>query len=233
MLRSIVFAIAFLTASPPVEFARNPQQKPNSRSSILDVQMKSETVRLRLLDAFSGKVIANSDVDLSSENTIRCIRAPCPSNANKSRVRSDANGYVVIRTDILNVSTHISAPGYRKETDLIGGAEEDSHGFWFVGLIPNHTSDGLGPRLDCLKLIDAQSNKPLANRRVYLSFDKSVALKAKTNSLGYVFFPVDKSKAVGSVVVNGYRRTEFDRKAVAYNYYHYETDNYRIKLEKP
>jgi len=232
MRQSIVFAIAFLAASTQFEFARNPQQSPNSRTSILDEQMKSETVRIRLLDAFLGKVIANSAVDLSSVNTVFCRQAPCPSNANQSRLKSDANGFVIIPTDILNVSTHISAPGYRKQTDLIGGAQEDI-GFWVVGLIPNQTSDGSGPQLDCLKLIDARSNRPLANRRVYLSFDGSVALKGKTNSLGYVFFPVDKSKGVGSVVVNGYRRTEFDRKAVAYNYYHYETDNYRIKLEKP
>ena len=233
MLRSNVFAIALLAAvSLPAGFgfARSSQQPSDSRSSIL--QAKSETVRVRLLDAFSGKIISNSDVGLSSENTIDCRHAPCPSNANQSRLRSDANGYVLIPANILNVSTHISAPGYQRETDLIGGAEENIHGVWVVELIPNHTSDRSGPHLDSLKLIDAQSNKPLINRSVHFSFANGEGFKGKTNSLGYIFFPIDKTKIEGSVAVSGYRRKEFDRSAVMVNYYHWKTDNYRLKLER-
>jgi len=223
----ITFIVSVLQ---PTWRAPNAQEMPNPESSIL--QVKSETVRVKLLDTFSGKIISNSDVELSSENTIVCFRAPCPTNANQSRVRSDTNGYVVVPTNVLNASTHISTPAYWGEKDLIGGSEEDIDGAWVVELIPNHTFDGSGPRLDCLKLIDAQSNKPLINKPVHVSFDEGQSFKGKTNSLGYIFFPIDKTKGEVWVAVTGYRKEEIDRRAVVFNYYNRETDNYRIKLER-
>jgi hypothetical protein len=52
---------------------------PDSRSGILEV--KGETVRVRLLDAFSGESISDSDVEVHSDNGVRCIQAPCPTDA--------------------------------------------------------------------------------------------------------------------------------------------------------
>jgi hypothetical protein len=220
MLRSIVFMITFLVAIPQLAvFARNPQQKPNSQSSILEVN--SETVRVKLLNASSGKIISNSDVEVSSDNTIRCIRAPCPSNAKQWSGRSDAKGYVVIPTNILNISTHISTPAHRGGGNLISGSKKDMSGAWVVKLIPNRTLDPW-PYSYRLKLVDAESNRPLVKTQVRVSFDENESFERKTNSLGYIAFPIEKVGMSGWVVVTGYRRTKIEWGRV----------NYKMKLEK-
>ena len=218
MLQLIVFTIMFLVAVPQqAGFARNPQQTPDSQSSIL--QVKSETVRVKLLDEFSGEVIPNSDVKVSSDNGIRCFRAPCPTNGKQWSGRSDTNGYVVIPTNILQWNTDISTPAHRGGKDLIKGSEQDLDGAWVVELIPNHTFDSW-PSSYRLKLVDAENNRPLINTHVDISFAEGESLEGKTNSLGYVFFPV--ARMDGWVVVAGYKRTEINWGWV----------NYELKLKR-
>jgi hypothetical protein len=183
--------------------------------------VKSETVRVKLLDEFSGEAILNSDVKVSSDNGIVCRRAPCPTNGKQWGGRSDAKGYVVIPTNILQQNTDISTPAHRGGKDLIGDSEQDRDGTWVVELIPNRTFDSW-PSSYRLKLIDAESNKPLINTRVKVSLAEGKNFEGKTNSLGYIFFPVEKAGGDGWVVVAGYKRTEIDWGWV----------NYRLKLEK-
>ena len=85
---------------------------PDSRSGILEV--KGETVRVRLLDAFSGESISDSDVEVHSDSGVRCIQAPCPTNAKQWQGKSDANGYVAIPTSVVQRSTTISTPAYKQ-----------------------------------------------------------------------------------------------------------------------
>lgn len=223
MLRSLAFTITFLVAMPQLAGnARNPQQTQDDQSSIL--QVKGETVRVKLLDAYSGGIISNSDVEVYSDNGVRCFRAPCPTNGKQWRGRSGADGYVVIPTDILQQSTSISTPAYRGGKDLIGGSELDMDGAWVVELIPNHTFDSSGLHLQHRKLVDAESNRPLINTQVRISFGAGENHEGKTNSLGYIFFPhnkVDLEKG-DWVVVSGYRRMKIN----------YGWVNYRMKLDK-
>ena len=221
MLRSIVFVITLLVAIPQcLSCSRNPQQTPDSPSSIL--QAKGETVRVKLLDEFSGEVISNSDVEVSSDNGRRCIRAPCDTNNKEWRGRSDANGYVVIPTEFLQQTTDISTPSHRGGKDLISGSERAMDGAWVVELIPNRTRDSW-PSSYRLKLVDAETNEPLINTHVGVSLAQGESLEGKTNSLGYIFFHVEKAVGKdGWVVVSGYRRTKIEWGWV----------NYKVKLEK-
>lgn len=198
---------------------RNHQHTPTSQSSIL--QVESDTVRVKLLDEFSGEVISNSDVEVSSDNGIRCIQPPCDTNPKQWRGRSDANGYVVVPTGILQQITSISTPSHRGGKDLVGGSEQDMNGAWVVELIPNHTYD-FWPSSYRLKLIDAESSKPLINTQVDVSLAEGESFEGKTNSLGYIFFPVKKTGVDSWVVVTGYRRAKIDWGWV----------NYKMKLEK-
>jgi hypothetical protein len=219
MLRFIVFTIMFLVAGLPYAgLARNPQQTPDSQSSIL--QVKGETVRVKLLDEFSGEVISNSDVKVYSDNGIRCIRAPCPTNGKEWRGRSDDNGYVLIPTNILQRSTDISTPSHRGGKDLIGGSEQDMDGAWVVELLPNLTLDSW-PNSYRLKLVDAKSNRPLINTQARILRASGVSFVGKTNSLGYIFFPNYRMDE-DWVVVSGYKRTKINWGWV----------NYKMKLER-
>jgi hypothetical protein len=222
MFRSIVVTITFLVVIPQhAGSARTPQQTPDSQSSIL--QVKSETVRVKLLDALSGEVISNSDVKVSSDNGIRCIKAPCPTDGSQWNGRSDANGYVIIPTNIFRQNTDISTPAYRGGKDLIGGSEQDIDGGWVIELIPNRTFDSSGPYLYRLKLVDAESNRPLINTQVAVSFNEGESFEGKTNLLGYIFFPLREMKGWDEwVVVTGYKRTKINWGWV----------NYKMKLER-
>jgi len=183
--------------------------------------VNSETVRVKLLDAFSGKIISNSDVEVSSDNGIVCRHAPCPTNDKHWIGRSDANGYVVIPTNILQWKTYVSTPAHRGGKDLISGSKKDINGAWVVKLIPNRTLD-YRPYSYRLKLVDAESNRPLINTPARVTFDENESFEGKTNSLGYLFFPVEKVGMSGWVVVTWYRRTKINWGGV----------NYKMKLEK-
>jgi hypothetical protein len=94
-------------------------------------------------------------------------------------------------------------------------------GSWVVGLIPNHTL-GAWPSSYRLKLVDAESNRPLINTQAGVSLAEAERFEGKTNSLGYIFSPVGKAGINGWVVVAGYKRTAINWGWV----------NYEIKLEK-
>ena len=47
-------------------------------------------MHVRLLDAATAKPIANTDVELWSDNGIRCIKAPCPTDGKQWKGTSDA-----------------------------------------------------------------------------------------------------------------------------------------------
>ena len=219
MLRSIAVAITLLTAaSQQAGFARSSQQQKDSQASIL--QVKSETVRVKLLDEFSCEVVPNSDVKVRSDNGIRCITAPCPTNNKEWIGRSDDDGYVAIPTSVLQHSTYITTPAHRGGKDLIRGSEKDADGAWFVELIPNRTMDHW-PSSYRLKVVDAENSRPLIDAEVNISNARGESFTGKTNSLGYVFFPA-RAGIDSWVEVAGYKRT-----AIQWGWV-----NYRLKLER-
>ncbi len=108
------------------------------RHSIL--QAGGGSVRVRLLDERS-KPLANAPVEVWSDNGIRCIRAPCPTNGRKWQGRTDAAGFVVVPRSELQASTTITAPGYAG--DLIQGAQQGPDGTWKLRL---RASRGAAPQ---------------------------------------------------------------------------------------
>jgi hypothetical protein len=196
---------------------------PAAQTGILTV--KGETVKVKLLDAFSGEVISNSDVEVHSDNGIRCIRAPCPTNAKQWQGKSDANGYVIISTNVLQPVTRIWTPAHKQGKDLVRDSEKDTDGAWVVELYPNHVSDSAGLGVRPIKLVDAQSDKPLSDTVVHIAFGETDSFEGTTNSLGYVFIPFEKALPALEntwVRVPGCRRAKID----------FGWMNYRTKLER-
>jgi hypothetical protein len=196
---------------------------PDSRSDILEV--KGETVRVRLLDAFSAEVISDSDVEVHSDNNVRCVRAPCPTNDKQWKGKADANGYIIIPTGILQQVTTITTPSHKDGKDLVRDSEKGADGAWVVELYSNHVSDSSELGMRPFKLIDARSNRPLADILVRIAFGETESFEGKTNSLGYIFLPFEKALPALEntwVTVPGYRRAKIDFGGV----------NYRTKLER-
>jgi hypothetical protein len=82
--------------------------------------------------------------------------------------------------------------------------------------VPNHVYDGppLGSR--AIKLIDAHTNRPLANKVAKVSFNGTETLELKTNALGYIFVPLELAEEDTHVNVPGYKSTRLDFAAAQY-----------------
>jgi hypothetical protein len=202
-----VALLALLSASS-VAAAQRPA---DSTQSILGA--RGDSVRVKLLDVASARVIANAEVELWSDNGVRCYAAPCRTGDRKWNGRSDSDGYVVIPTTALQVVTSIrTAASYG---DLIEDSAPDGAGGWVAELLPRDTSDTEGPQP--IKLIDRRSGKPIANAIVRIEYrsgeTRLESMMSSSNGLGYMFVPiaiVEASLENCWIVVPGYRRAHVD-----------------------
>jgi hypothetical protein len=207
-LRSVVVGTSLVLVSMVTVAC---SQDPGDGSASI-LHAKGDSVRIGLLDAVSGRPIANTDVELWSDNGVRCVQAPCPTNGQEWAGRSDASGQVVIPTSAVQAVTAVKTPGH--EGDLIGDSEPADGGGWTTVLFPRDSS-GSAPRP--VKLIDGRSGRPIANVAVRVEFQtdagKRDSVKTATNALGYIFVPFEVVVAAAEhtwVVVPAYRRTQLD-----------------------
>lgn len=68
---------------------------------------------VKVIDASSQKPIVNTTVDIVSDNGIRCIKAPCPTDTKKWSGKTNMDGVISVPSKILNTVTNISVNGYR------------------------------------------------------------------------------------------------------------------------
>lgn len=199
------------TQGPPV----------HSRAAILEIA--ADTVRLRLLDAVTAMAIANTDVEIRSDNGMRCIRAPCRDNAKRWNGRTDAGGSVTAPVDALQVVTSIRTPGHH--ADLIEDSSEAADGAWIVEMLPRNAPADLEFHPLDFKLIDDASRRAIADTPVRIAFGRTGGFEGTTNSLGYVFVPVeallgdtadswplarDAEPEFARIIVAGYRTAQTD-----------------------
>jgi hypothetical protein len=159
----------------------------HSRATILEIA--ADTVRVRLLDAVTALPIANTDVEIRSDNGIRCIQAPCPTDTRRWNGRTDGEGSVMAPVDALQVMTSIGTPAHR--ADMIADSYEAEDGAWIVEMFPRERPAELEFHPLDLKLIDGASRRPIADTPVRIAFDGTGSYDGTTNSLGYVFVPVE------------------------------------------
>jgi hypothetical protein len=170
-----------------------------------------ESVHVRLLDATTTKPIANTNVEVQSDNGIRCIRAPCPTDGKEWKGSSDSNGRVTIPRSALNTTANIKTAGY--DGDLVGDATSDAKGEWSVELFSDACADLCAHPI---KLRDARSHEPIANALVLIEIRSTTAhdvASATSNALGYVFVPfviMAKGTEDSWVIVDGYRDAKID-----------------------
>ncbi len=71
-----------------------------------------EMVTIELVDAGTGEVVANTKVVFYSDNGVRCVMAPCPTDTKRIETKSDAIGRVKIEKTAFNVTNSLVAEGY-------------------------------------------------------------------------------------------------------------------------
>ena len=100
-------ALSFLALCPVIIGQVQPRD-PN-------VQVKRSAITVKLVDKKTRKPLRNVNVRIYSDNGIRCVKAPCPTNGFSWSGRTDAKGVVRIPGHVRQRSMHISATGYSTE----------------------------------------------------------------------------------------------------------------------
>ena len=153
-------------------------------------------IRVQLFDVYSGLVIANAAVEVTSDNGIQCEQAPCPSNGQTWSGRSDDAGVITIPRSAIQFDTYVRTNDHRS-VKLPDDATNGSSDTRQIELYPEWLYSEQYDWTRGYKLVDARSGKVLANTPVRIVFPANDwpaqhgginSLDVKTNPLGYVFF---------------------------------------------
>jgi hypothetical protein len=107
------------------------QPAPNARPPIL--RGAGDTLRVRLLDAATGRPLAGAAVTVYSDNGIRCDRAPCPTNGRTWQGRTGATGWLALPRTEIQQTVSVSTP--TRYGDLVGDATRAAGG-WVLRMRP-------------------------------------------------------------------------------------------------
>jgi hypothetical protein len=177
-------------------------------------------VDIRLVDARTGKAIADAEVRVSSDNGIRCIRAPCPTGFKEWNGRSDSSGTLSVPDTAFNADTRFQVQGYEPTASLPREAAKASN--WQVELDPKDSNMEGGMRIDRVKLIDKTTGKPLSNVSFWVASSRNcrsrtctdVVLSGATNTLGNAFVPLARIPNLEQrmwIGVEGHQAVEYGR----------------------
>jgi hypothetical protein len=173
---------------------------------------KGDSVHVKLFDAATARPIASTEMELYSDNGIRCIKAPCPTDGKSWKGKTDANGRLTIPKSALNATANLKSATY--SGDLVTDATPDASGDWTVELFPEEQGD---PGPHPLKLIDARTHRVVANAAVRIetrgTSGQRDTVSARSNALGYVLVPfivVAKGADNSWLVAPGYKDAHID-----------------------
>jgi hypothetical protein len=130
MYRRAVFLLAIGLALPSSGVAQPPAAP--------IYQDGADTLRIQLIDAASGEPLANAEIEVYSDNGIRCARAPCPTDGRPWRGRSDDRGVVALPASVLDVVNHIRTAAH-EFFDLGRARRDPTSGNWMVRLVAGTT----------------------------------------------------------------------------------------------
>lgn len=106
-------------------------------------RMKKADLKLKLIDRVTRKPIKNTEVEIYSDNGIRCISLPCQTNGIKWTGKTDARGVIIVPGKIRQRSMTILATGYSKGKDIIKDAKKNkAGGGWIIALDADSNEQG-------------------------------------------------------------------------------------------
>jgi hypothetical protein len=185
------------------------------------------SIKVKLVDAFSEQIISDANVEIHSDNGIRCIQAPCDTGGQDWTGISDHDGFIYVPSKAINAVTSITAAGYRSGRDLNKDSEKIADHDWVVELDPDSKVDRFERRL---KLTDSQTQKPLSDITMWITNDQNCqppacsdySFKGTVNHLGNVYYPLSAVKDNSWIFIDGYRSKKLPDGWV----------NYKVVLEK-
>lgn len=90
-------------------------------------------LRILVIDKTTKSPVANKSVEIYSDNGIRCIKAPCPTNGIEWTGKTDKHGYLVIPQNVRQASMHIEIAGYEAK-ELNRSARKVNKNSWVIVL---------------------------------------------------------------------------------------------------
>lgn len=151
------------------------------------------SAEFKLVDALTGEFIKNAGVVVIQRNTIRCMRAPCPSNEMGHSIKSDENGAVKFHVDPKSEDAKIysiRSKGYKAQHYFkVTSSNELGK---YIELVPV----SIDKTYRKIIFIDKMTNKPIKNQKVWISSSrdcpggkcKDLILEGKSNRLGNMFY---------------------------------------------
>jgi hypothetical protein len=185
----------------------------------------SATIRLQLFDAFSGAPLAAIQIECEGPIYARPaataqVRPPGPSPvAQQWSGHSNASGLVAFPRSAILRDCRVKTQQYESTYlhDACSDSASTTGSGWRMELFPDRLGkEGLSG-MERIKLIDGRTGKPLANMPVRVEFPATGILESKTNALGYVFFPLERTISgkpskpdMAWVIVPGYGKATFN-----------------------
>ncbi len=96
-------------------------------------QAHPHKLQLLVIDKATKKPLANQSVSIYSDNGIRCIQAPCPTNGKNWKGKTDKHGNLTIPNNIRQASMTIEIAGYGAE-ELNRSARKVNKNSWVIML---------------------------------------------------------------------------------------------------
>ncbi len=154
-------------------------------------------VRVQLFDVYSGLAIANTLVEVTSDNGIRYSVPPCPTNGQTWSGQTDASGSLMIPRSAIQFNNDVKTKDHRGVVlgeDVINDPSGTTHQ---IELYSQWLFEEQHDWTRGYKLVDARSGKTLANASAHIEFPPNdwpaqhggiTRLDVKTNPRGYVSF---------------------------------------------
>lgn len=94
------------------------------------------SLRVRFVNSQTQAPIVNASVDLYTDNGIRCVTEPCPTNGRSWQGTTDSQGVVGVPASVVDESMMFTLQGYQAN-ELHTGGKVQNDGSWRFPLIPN------------------------------------------------------------------------------------------------
>lgn len=170
------------------------------------------------MDAKNGEPLINTKISAFSDNGVRCIQAPCPTEGKSWEDTTNSKGIVNIPSSFINSNqASIIIEGSSTIINENNG-KFLLNGKWVIDIVPKTKDSILEKRI---KLLDSDDKTPLKNISFSVTTTKdcvvpecsNIKFSGKTDSLGNYFFPKsDKEQGLVTgnwVSVEGYKNSEY------------------------
>ena len=102
-------------------------------TAVHSIQAQPSTLKILITDKKTGKALAHKAVQIYSDNGVRCIQAPCPTNGKNWTGKTDKHGYIFVPNEIRQNSMTLSINGFNGE-ELNRSARKLNKDSWVIVL---------------------------------------------------------------------------------------------------